>query len=147
MTENSPVDRTAIDALSLADRTPIDARLIADYRSAITSAPAARLDGRSAIGRRVRDLFKALMARLGDPSDIVAQADIMALAELKAAAETARVCLLKGEKQNTNEIVRLENLVRRAEARVGLEPATAAKEETNWQDLFIGDDPAEAVAS
>jgi hypothetical protein len=141
--ENSPSDRAAVASRS----TAISGRSTPDYRSSITSAPAGRLDGRSAIGRRVSDLFKALMTRLGSPSDIVVQADIMALAELKAAAETARVCLLKGEKQNTNEIVRLENLVRRAEARVGLELATAAKEESTWEDLFAEqDDPAEGVA-
>ena len=87
------------------------------------------------------------MARLGNPSDIVVQADIMALAELKAAAETARVRLLNGESQDTNGLVRLENLVRRAEARVGLEPATAAKEEGNWQDMFLEEQgPVEEVA-
>jgi hypothetical protein len=105
------------------------------------------LDGRSAIGRRVADLFKALMTRLSNPSDIVIQADIMALAELTAAAETARVRLLNGENQDTNGLVRLENLVRRAEARVGLEPAMAAKEEPSWQDLFAEqDDPAEGAS-
>jgi hypothetical protein len=145
MTEQSPADRPAIDSESLTDRVSITGRSTPDYRSAITSSPAARLDGRSAIGRRVADLFKALMTRLGNPVDIVIQADITALAELKAAAETARVRLLKGESQDTNGLVRLENLVRRAEARVGLEPATAVKEEPSWQDIFIEEqEPAEA---
>lgn len=85
------------------------------------------------------------MKRLGDPADIVVQADVMALVELKAAAETARVRLLKGESSDTNGLVRLENLVRRAEARVGLEPATTAKEESSWQDMFATDEATEEV--
>lgn len=146
MTEISSADRPAIDGRLLPDRSPIAARSTIDFRSAITSAPAARLDGRSAIGRRVADLFRALMTRLGDPTDIVVQADVMALAELKAAAETARVRLLQGESSDTNGLVRLENLVRRAEARVGLEPASAAKDESSWQDMFLSDEQAEGGA-
>lgn len=118
-----------------------------EHRSAITSAPAARLDGRSAVGRRVKDLFRALMVRLNDPTDVVAQADIMALAELKAAAEVARARLLKGQNQDTNGLVRLENLVRRAEARVGLEPGASTKTEPgDWRDLFTEDDEDEQPA-
>lgn len=83
------------------------------------------------------------MTRLGDPADIVAQADIMALAELKVAAEVARVRLLEKD-QSSNECVRLENLVRRAEARVGLEPGAATKTEPgDWRDLFADDDQDE----
>jgi hypothetical protein len=71
----------------------------------------------------VRDLYRALMTRLDNPEDVVVQSDILALAELKTAAEIARANLLEGKVQSSNELVRLENLVRRAEARVGLEPA------------------------
>lgn len=85
------------------------------------------------------------MSRLGDPTDIVVQADVLALTELKVAAETARVRLLEGASSDTNGLVRLENLVRRAEARVGLEPATATKEESSWHDLFTTDEATEEV--
>jgi hypothetical protein len=130
-------DRTAIDSGS----APMDARSRTNGRSAVTNAPAGRLDGRSAIGRRVKDLFAALMARLGEPVDVVAQADVLAPAELKVAAEVARARLLEGKNQNSNECVRLENLVRRAEARVGLEPgATTKTEPGDWRDLFAEDD-------
>jgi len=118
----------------------------AGYRSAITARPAARLDGNSAIGRRVRDLYRALMVRLGDPVDIVVQADIMALAELKVAAETARVRLLEGKSTSSNECVRLENLVRRAEARVGLVPAGAPVEESSPYGMLLAIDDEEGTA-
>jgi hypothetical protein len=117
-----------------------------DYKSSVTRSPAGLLDGRSATGKRVRDLFRALMTRWGDPDDVVPQADIMALAELKTAAETARARLLEGKDQSSNECVRLENLVRRAEARVGLEPGATTKAEGTWEDLFVEDQDEEQLA-
>lgn len=71
------------------------------------------------------------MTRLNEPADIVVQADVMALSELKTAAEIARANLLEGKDQSSNECVRLENLVRRAEARVGLVPAASSEETTS----------------
>ena len=119
-----------------ADGASIEGRLRPDWRSAITSAPATRLDGRSAVGRRVRDLYRALMVRLNEPADIVVQADVLAWAELKAAAEVARADLLGGTGRSSNECVRLENLTRRAAATVGLEPGAAEVEKQSLDDLF-----------
>jgi hypothetical protein len=86
------------------------------------------------------------VARLNQPADIMVQADIMALVELKVAAEAARLRLLEGKDQNTNGLVRLENLVRRAEARVGLEPGAGAKvDPPDWRDLFVDDDESEST--
>jgi hypothetical protein len=87
------------------------------------------------------------MTRLGDPSDILVQADILALTELKVAAEAARLRVIEGKDQSSNECVRLENLVRRAEARVGLEPGAATKTEPGtWEDLFAEELDEEQVA-
>jgi hypothetical protein len=61
------------------------------------------------------------MERLGHPSDRVVQADALALAELKTAAEAARTRMLNGEDRDPDQLVRLENLVRRAERRLGLD--------------------------
>lgn len=131
-----------------SNETPIDAgsasnnpRSTRDHRSAITGAPAARIDGRSAIGRRIRDLYAALMSRLDQPADIVVQADVLALAELKCAAEVARQRLLEGGERNSNEIVRLENLVRRAEARVGLLPGGAERPPETLEAYLQRTDP------
>jgi hypothetical protein len=120
--------------------TPTTPRQSAPFRSSVTARPDARLNGNSPAGRRVRDLYRALMTRLNDPADIVVQADIMAWAELKAAAEVARASVLE-KGQSSNECVRLENLVRRAEARVGLAlGAAAAEQDTGPSGLFIDDD-------
>lgn len=119
------------------------ARQSAPFRSSVTARPDARLNGNSPAGRRVRDLYRALMSRLNEPADIVVQADVMAWAELKAAAEVARASVLE-KGQSSNECVRLENLVRRAEARVGLASgAAAAEQDTSPSGLFIDDDDAE----
>jgi hypothetical protein len=125
-----------------ADNTSIKPRSTPDHRSAITSAPAARLDGRSAVGRRVRDLFRGLMTRMDNPTDVIVVADILAWAELKAAAEVARARLLE-DGGSSNECVRIENLVRRAAASVGLEPSTGSSEpdaDSLYGGLFIEDD-------
>jgi hypothetical protein len=134
-----PLDQPGITGRSAAD----NGRSRSDYRSSVTRSPAGRLDGRSAAGKRVRDLYRALMTRLNEPADIVTQADIMALAELKVAAEVARVRLLEKD-QSSNECVRLENLVRRAEARVGLVPGISSAEQQcdpyGYGGLFVDDD-------
>ena len=137
MPENDPrSDGQAIPVVA-----PATPKRTGCHRSAITAKPEARLNGNSPVGRRVRDLFKALMTRLGDPVDVVIVADVLALVELKVAAEVARARLLEGKNQTSNECVRLENLVRRAEGRVGLEPGAAAKTDPgSWQDLFVDDE-------
>jgi hypothetical protein len=115
-------------------------RLASNYKSSVTRSPSTRIDGRSAVGKRVRDLFKGLMKRLNEPADITIQADVLALAELKTSAEVARADLLENRVSSSNELVRLENLVRRAEARVGLEAGAGAKvEPPDWRDLLVGD--------
>jgi hypothetical protein len=121
-------DPTTNDGEAAADVSPTTPRPTSGFRSAITARPEARLDGNSSVGRRVRDLHRALMARLGDPTDVIVVADVLAWAELKAAAEVARARLLEGDNQSSNEVVRLENLTRRAAASVGLEPSGQADE-------------------
>jgi hypothetical protein len=140
MSENNPGITNGSGAIS--------ARSPSNYQSIITRRPASRLNGRSAFGKRIRDLYFALTDRLNQPADILVQADIMALVELKVAAEIARANLLEGKVSSSNELVRLENLVRRAEARVGLAPGAAtAGEETDYRygGLFI-DLPDETAA-
>jgi hypothetical protein len=144
MPENDPVT----DGQPMANDIPTTPKPMAGYRSAITARPEARLDGNSAVGRRIRDLFKGLMERLGNPTDVIVVADVLAWAELKAAAEVARARLLEGNGTSSNECVRLENLVRRAAASVGLEPSTGSSEPDSvslYGGLFI-DDNAEPIS-
>jgi hypothetical protein len=93
-----------------------------DYSSIITRSPASRLNGRSAAGKRVKDLFKAVMTRLGDPyDDVIVVSNALAWSELKAASEIARARLLEGDTKSSSEVVRIENLTRRAAITIGLE--------------------------
>jgi hypothetical protein len=135
-----PSDQPGIDGQSAA----INGRSPPNYRSSTTRSPTGRLDGRSAAGKRVRDLFNGLMERLGHPPDIVMQADILALAELKVAAEASRKRLLEGQDPSANNTVRLENMIRRSEIRVGLAPATTSPDQESdtykYGALFVDDD-------
>jgi hypothetical protein len=124
MTPDRPVDDSPI-APSVTQSSP---KRMPNGRAAITNRPQARIDGNSPAGRRIRDLYRALMKRPDNPADIVVQADVLALAELKVVAEAARLRLLEGTDKRSDECVRLENLVRRAEARVGLTPIGQAEE-------------------
>jgi hypothetical protein len=135
---------TSNDGESGASVTQSTPRQTSGYRSAVTARPDRRLNGNSPAGRRVRDLFAGLMTRLNSPTDITVQAAVLALAELVTAAENARAHLLEGKVSSSNELVRLENLVRRAEIRVGLVPgaATAADEvDYRFGGLFVDDVP------
>jgi hypothetical protein len=89
--------------------------------SATTNDPvAARTSLNTARGRRIADLFRSYMAALGNPSDAVTQANVLAATELKVAAEDARKRLLDETGGDANALVRLENLAHRAERKLGL---------------------------
>jgi hypothetical protein len=146
-------DPTPIGGELTANVAPTSPRQTPGYRSAVTARPEARLNGNSPAGRRVRDLYRGLMQRLDSPADITMQAAVLALSELLTAAENARANLLEGRVQSSNELVRLENLVRRAEIRVGLVPGALSTQQDpdayRYGGLFIdddGDDDAEEPA-
>jgi hypothetical protein len=119
MTEND----TQTDGNRMPKETPKAPKRTSGYRSAITSRPEARLDGNSLVGRRTRDLYRGLMKRMGAPDDIIVQTSVLAWAELVTASEVARARLLEGDTKGSTEVVRLENLTRRAAISVGLESA------------------------
>jgi hypothetical protein len=118
--------------------TPTTPKRTAGYRSAVTARPASRLDGNSHVGRRIRDLYRSLATKLGDPADVIVQADVLAWAELKAASEVARARLLDGGTKSSNEVVRLENLTRRAAISVGLESAIGEASPLSMADRLAG---------
>jgi hypothetical protein len=93
-------------------------------RSATTNKPLRRANGNTAAGRRVRDLYRAFMAHLGNPGDTIVQANVLNAAELTAAAENERAKLLAGD-GDVEQIIRLENLASRAVRRLGVQPSAA----------------------
>jgi hypothetical protein len=89
------------------------------WRSKTTSDPmGVRANGNTKRGRRIRDLFRALLDRIGCPDDVLARADVLRAAELKVAAEDLRARVLAGQPCEPNELVRLENLADRAARRL-----------------------------
>jgi len=115
MLENStPSDATPSRSSGTAVKQPIKCR------SATTNKPMRRANGNTAIGRRVRDLYRAYLAGMSNPDDAT-RAAVLAAAELVVAAESARAKLLAGE-GDIEQIVRLENLANRAVKRLGIRP-------------------------
>ena len=95
------------------------------YPTDTRSAKKRGLDGRTTLARRSKQLLKALMERLGEPSDALVVADCRALVELKTLAERERDKLLEKEERTSHELGRIEHLIRHAEGRLGLAPGSA----------------------
>jgi hypothetical protein len=101
----------------------------ANARAKITNDPArARANRNTAQGRRVADLYRAFLRAMGNPDDAVAQANALAAAELKVAAEDARKRMLDGDAGgDPDQLVRLENLAHRAERKLGIKATAEPK--------------------
>jgi hypothetical protein len=129
-----PSDRPGITGTSLPDRPGIAARPRA-VRSAVTNNPAMR-HGRTAEGRRVRDLYAGYLAALGGPVDTPTLALILAAAEAVAIAEIARRDCLAGLTGTKAEVsIRLENMANRSLRRIGLAGVAKAPKLTIEQQL------------
>jgi hypothetical protein len=88
------------------------------WRSRTTTHPlAARTNGHSKQGKRVRDLYRAHLSRIGDPGEVLAQAACLAASELEVAVEDCRAKVLAdpGNADLADALVRLANLAHRAE--------------------------------
>jgi hypothetical protein len=93
------------------------------WRSRMTKKPVAvRANQNTRRGRRLADLYRALMDRIGNPIDVMMQADVLRAVELRIAAEDLRAKVLAGEPCEPDALVRLENLASRAERRLGKAP-------------------------
>jgi hypothetical protein len=113
-----PPDRPSIAGRSPADRTAIAPRSRAS-RSATTNGTSRH--GRTAEGRRVRDLYVGYLAALGNPTDVPTLALVLAAAEAVALTEVARrECLAGMTGVNAELTIRFENTAARALRRLGL---------------------------
>jgi hypothetical protein len=115
----SPTDRPSIAGRSAADRTATAGRSRAT-RAGTTNNPLSRADGRTAQGRRTRDLYRSFAAALGNPDDTGTLALILVAAELIVVAENARRDHLLGGNPALAGVVSVENLAARALKRLGL---------------------------
>jgi hypothetical protein len=91
-------------------------------RSLTTNRPLhKRLNGNTAAGRRVRDLYRAFIGSMGNPTDTLSQANALHAAELAVAVEQQRLAAARGEPVDLNALVRLSNLADRAVGRLHLD--------------------------
>jgi hypothetical protein len=90
------------------------------WRSRTSNRPlAARANGNSKQGRRIRDLYRGLLDKIGgDPSDVIGRADVLRAVELRVVCEDLRAKMLAGETIDPDQLIRLESLTARAERRL-----------------------------
>ena len=98
--------RTPQGPLEKASKTPRRSRTTNDPIKARHKATTSR-------GLRVRDLFRAFMAKL-DPDDLIAQSSALRAAELTVTAEDIRGRITDGDFDLAEQLVRVENMVERA---------------------------------
>jgi hypothetical protein len=126
--------RTPQGPLEKASKTPRRSRTTNDPIKARHKATTSR-------GLRVRDLFRSFMTRL-DPSDVVAQAAALRAAELTATAEDIRERITAGDFELAEQLVRVENLVDRAERRLARIDDAKAKRPYSIEDIQAAIDAA-----
>jgi hypothetical protein len=76
-----------------------------------------RVNGRTPRGRRIRRLFTGYMKGL-DPNDVVATSSALRAAELATTSEDVRSRVMAGELELSDTLVRVSNLLDRAERRL-----------------------------
>jgi hypothetical protein len=102
------------------------ARALPRYSTHITAGLLAgrkRLDGRSHMARRIKQLMASYVARLGDAADSAVRIDLRRLCELEAICEAHRAAALRQEPVDLAVTVRLEGCARRLRKALGLDKA------------------------
>jgi hypothetical protein len=80
-----------------------------------------RYDGRTALGRRIKELLRGYLARIGDAaSDPTVYADACRLCEVQAISEDRRAALIRHEPVDLAGLNRLENTRRRLAMALGV---------------------------
>jgi hypothetical protein len=133
-------DRSAIDAESSGDRPAFDGGSLSNPKSLAERAnrPLAGLDLRTKKGRLIRDLYRNRMAAFDDETagDLTVQLAVRRVVELQVIGDGLRSEMLAApayDKALGEELVRVENLVRRAEAELAELIADVTKEES-WYE-------------
>ena len=105
-------------------RNPI-VRRSPNLRARETNIPhaIAGLDGRSAAGRRLRDLIEVLEASVGGDADAETMIMIQRAAGRLMAAEQIRSRILRDDPVDISELTKLENLADRAVRALGIKPS------------------------
>jgi hypothetical protein len=111
----------------------------ANSNASSTNSPLSRWSGRTSLGRRCKDLYKAYWKQAGSPADAALCAGIMALSEQTVISELARSeCLAPGgmTKINLELVVRTENLANRTMRRLSLgKPVSSKRTGPSLEDI------------
>jgi hypothetical protein len=78
-----------------------------------------RLDGRSAVARRIKTLVATYAAQIGR-CDEATRTAVRAIAELQAWVEVRRAALNRGEQVDMDRVLRCEGVIARKMGRLGL---------------------------
>jgi hypothetical protein len=98
-------------------------------RAARTNDPFAGINLHSAIGRRIRDMYFALLETLPGPHTAIVETQAMAAAEAVVIAEQARQRVLQGDKAvSYDDLVRLDAQADRKVRRLGIGQCKPAEE-------------------
>ena len=112
-----PLDQPGIDGTSAA----INGRSPPNYRSVITRSPAGRLDGRTKLARRAKQLARAFEAERGGALSDAQMVAVKRAAEMATIAERTRALWLAGDWKTTGtDVVRIDGAARRAILDLGL---------------------------
>jgi hypothetical protein len=107
-----------------ADVSPSNGDVIPEppplFRAQVTNKATKRFNKNTALGRRLNDLYRALLNAIGNPTSTLAHAHCLRAAELRVLAEDARAKLLAGD-GDPDTVVRLEGAADRAERKLGLD--------------------------
>jgi hypothetical protein len=116
-------------------RCPADGKRPAALRAKATNQPLhGRANRHTARGRRICDLFDSYMQAMS-ANDVLAQANALAAAELRVAAEDLRAEMAAVKTVDYEQLIRLENVAQRAEKKLGLKARSERKPATIQEHL------------
>src|ERR1039458_822359 len=142
-------DRIVLETRTATARQPSPGRapgaeLPSRQRARRTNDPFASLEMNTARGRRVGDLVRAYLDKLGHPTDVERQAAVIQAAELQVLAEEARSAALKSGTADLDQVVRVQGAADRAVRRLGIK-RTEAPKGPSLAEYLAAKAPAEAA--
>jgi hypothetical protein len=104
--------------------------------------PLVGINRRTARGREIRDLYRTRMAAIEQESDATLQAAVRRTVELQLLTEQFRAEMLAGGKLDAEQMVRVENMLNRAERHVA-ELITKMPKPAEWWERDEDDNGTE----
>jgi hypothetical protein len=132
------MNQHAYSSATAHDQRAVTAEPAPTRRAKTSNNPLSRINGNTRRGRRFSDLLRSYLRAMGNPVEANRQADAIAAAELKCAAEDLRARLLAGPNSglaDVEQIIRLENAADRAVRKLGIKPGAELAPRETYADL------------